>query len=99
MRLSHWFGTLWKRLSLSVVQEVPAGLEECEACRETECTRERWDACERRLAAQAALQVARFSGKTAEMPGLAADGAGAASAGDDQVADDQAETPRRDLTN
>ena len=43
-----WFAKLWTRLSLAVVQSVPAELEECEMCRELSCSQERWNTCERR---------------------------------------------------
>jgi hypothetical protein len=54
MRSRSKFGKLWKRLADGVVQDVPPSLEECETCRELECTQERWESCERRLAAEAA---------------------------------------------
>jgi hypothetical protein len=50
MRPGTWFSEIWKRLRQAVVDDVPASLEECESCREVECTQERWLACERRLA-------------------------------------------------
>jgi hypothetical protein len=58
MRSQSRFGRLWKRLADGVVQDVPPSLEECEKCRELECTQERWESCERRLAAEAAALTA-----------------------------------------
>lgn len=54
MRFTSWFGKLLNRLSSCVVQDVPAGLDGCEMCRETGCTQGRWESCERRIAAEAA---------------------------------------------
>lgn len=67
MRSESWFGRLWTRLSSGVVQEVPAALEECESCREVDCTQERWLHCERRLEAEAATLSANASGRTNEL--------------------------------
>jgi hypothetical protein len=53
MRSLPWLGKLWKRVGTGLVQDVPSSLEECEACREVECTQERWETCERRLATEA----------------------------------------------
>ena len=54
MHFDTWFGKLWTRFRAGVVQDVPPGLEECEACRELECTQERWLNCEKRLETEAA---------------------------------------------
>jgi predicted hotdog family 3-hydroxylacyl-ACP dehydratase len=54
MRSSSWLAKFWKRLSTGIVQDVPARLEACEACREIECTQERWESCQRRLTTEAA---------------------------------------------
>lgn len=54
MRFTSWIGKLCKRLRSWVVQDVPAGLDGCEICRETGCTQGRWESCERRIAAEAA---------------------------------------------
>ena len=72
MRSEGWFGRLWSRITSGVVQDVPPSLEECEVCREVDCTQERWLTCERRLAAEAAsLGAAGTSaGRTDEVPGF-----------------------------
>ncbi len=72
MRQEGWFGRLWTRIKTGVVQDVPPGLEECETCREVDCTQERWLRCERRLAAEdASLAAAGTStGRTDELPGI-----------------------------
>jgi len=36
-----------------VVQDVPPGLEQCETCREVDCSQERWASCEHRLETEA----------------------------------------------
>lgn len=78
MRTDSWFGKFWTRLKAEVVQDVPASLEECEACREGTCTQERWSTCARRLAAEAEQSgtgndfVPSVSGRSDEMPGLGA---------------------------
>ena len=61
MRSQFSFGKLWKRLSSSVVQDVPPALDECERCREVECTHARAESCERRLAAEAVRMPATKS--------------------------------------
>jgi hypothetical protein len=38
-----------------VVQDVPPGLEACEACREIGCTKQRWQTCVQRLATEALI--------------------------------------------
>ena len=53
MRSPSWFGKLWKRLAGEVVQDVPPSLEQCESCREVDCTQERWESCQHRLATEA----------------------------------------------
>ena len=85
MRSDPWFGRFWTRLKAGVIQDVPASLEACEACREVACTQERWSTCARRLAAEAEQSCAgehyapSVTGRSDEMPGLgatdAADGA------------------------
>jgi hypothetical protein len=62
-------GKLWKRLGAGVVEDVPPSLEECEACRELECTQERWASCERRLATEAAALNRAKSGELPEVAG------------------------------
>ena len=81
MRSDTWFGRFWTRLRAEVIQDVPASLEECEACREVNCTQERWLACARRLAAEAERNhtaddaMPAVTGRSDEMPGIfAADG-------------------------
>jgi len=66
MRSQSWFGKLWQRLSAGVVQDVPPRLDACEACREVDCTQERWESCERRLATEAAALRAR-AGEMSEL--------------------------------
>ena len=76
MRLNTWFGRFWTRLKSEVIQDVPSSLEECESCREANCTQERWLTCARRLAAEAEQSYARedyvpsVTGRTDEMPGI-----------------------------
>lgn len=66
--LSSW----WRRARDAVVQDVPASLEACESCRETDCTQSRWQQCARRLAEEAALCGEVFGpvGRTDEMPSV-----------------------------
>lgn len=54
MGSENWFGRLWARLRSGVIQDVPPGLEACECCREINCTQQRWETCEHRLATEAA---------------------------------------------
>jgi hypothetical protein len=72
MHSEGWFGRLWSKMKSAVVQDMPPSLAECEACREVDCTQERWRACERRLAAEAAhlAAVGTSTGKTDELPGI-----------------------------
>ena len=53
---------------------MPPSLEECEACREVDCTQERWLSCERRMAAEDAhlAAVGPPTGRTDELPGISA---------------------------
>lgn len=51
---AHWLGKLWTRLWSGVIEDVPASLEQCESCRELDCTQERWERCEKRIATEAA---------------------------------------------
>ena len=67
MRSDNWFGRFWTRLRSGVVQDVPPNLEECETCREVDCTQERWLQCEKRLAAEAASLSANAPGRTDEL--------------------------------
>jgi hypothetical protein len=82
MRSASWIGRFWTRLRAEFIQDVPPSLEECETCREVECTQERWLSCARRLAAEAECSGAgdyvmpSVTGRTDEMPGIyATDGA------------------------
>ena len=76
MRTDSWFGKFWTRIRAGVVQDVPPNLEECESCREVNCTQERWLSCSRRLAAMAETSAAQeyampsITGRTDEMPGI-----------------------------
>jgi hypothetical protein len=74
MAAESWFGKIWTRLRSGVVQDVPPNLEECETCREVDCTQERWLQCERRLATEAASLAASRAGaaRTGELPGMPA---------------------------
>ena len=92
MRSDTWLGRFWSRLHAGVVQDVPVSLEECEMCREVECTQERWDRCERRLAAEAAHlgRMVGSTGKTDEMPRVNAPGPAQEASDANQEADDYA---------
>ena len=78
MRSNSWFGRLWTRVKAGVIQDVPPSLEECESCREVNCTQARWRTCARRLAAEAEAQPSdvgddvtpSVTGRTDEMPGI-----------------------------
>jgi len=76
MHADSWFRRLWTRLKAGVIRDVPASLEECEACREVNCTQERWLTCARRLAAEAEREgsandaMPSVTGRTDEMPGI-----------------------------
>jgi hypothetical protein len=72
MRSESRFGKFWTRLRAGVVLDVPPSLEECEACREVDCTQERWLTCERRLTAeQTSLAAAGLgTGRTDELPSM-----------------------------
>lgn len=58
MGSENWLGKLWTRLRSGVVADVPPGLEACECCRETNCTQQRWEICEHRLATESATLAA-----------------------------------------
>ena len=76
MRTDSWFGRFWTRIRAGVVQDVPPSLEECESCREVDCTQEHWLTCARRLAAEAERRLPQdfvmpsTTGRTDEMPGI-----------------------------
>lgn len=76
MRPDSWFGKFWTRIRAGVVQDIPPSLEECESCREVDCTQERWLTCARRLAAEAEHRLPQdfvmpsTTGRTDEMPGI-----------------------------
>lgn len=76
MRSNSWFGRFWTRLKSEVIQDVPPSLDECESCREANCTQERWLTCARRLATEEDQRYARedyvpsVTGRTDEMPGI-----------------------------
>jgi hypothetical protein len=77
MGSDSWIGRFLSRLRAGVVEDVPPSLEECESCREVDCTQERWLTCERRLAAEAASLgasggVVASTGITDELPSQAA---------------------------
>lgn len=74
MRSESWIGKFWARLRVGVIQDVPPGLDECEACREVHCTQERWLTCERRLRTEAANLAAAClgTGRTDELPSMPA---------------------------
>jgi hypothetical protein len=67
MASENRFGKFWTRLWSSVVQDVPPALEECETCREVDCTQERWLHCERRLAAESYNLAANAPGRTDDL--------------------------------
>ena len=74
MQSGNWMSKLWSRFRAGVIQDVPPSLEECESCREVNCTQARWLSCARRLAAEAEHDGSsnRFmpstTGRTDEMP-------------------------------
>lgn len=73
MRPDNWLAKFWSRFYAGVVQDVPPTMEECEACREVDCTNERWQTCERRLAAESARLAATGTGTgrtNEELPGM-----------------------------
>jgi hypothetical protein len=78
MHSNSWFDRFWTRVKAEVIQDVPPSLEECESCREVNCTQERWLTCARRLAAEAEAQprdigdffTPSVTGRTDEMPGI-----------------------------
>jgi hypothetical protein len=74
MRSETWFGKFWTRLRAGMVEDVPPNLEECESCREVDCTQERWLGCERRLTAETesllGSGVRSPAGRTDELPGV-----------------------------
>jgi hypothetical protein len=83
MRSENWLGRFWSRLHAGMVQDVPPSLEECETCREVDCTQERWEACERRLATEATHPANPHHGpaRTSEqLPGQTTSAAGESSA-------------------
>jgi len=69
MRSESTFSLFWARLRAGVVQDVPPSLEECETCREVECTQERWLACERRMVADTA-SLAGSTARTGDLPAI-----------------------------
>ena len=74
MHSENWLGKFCSRLWAGIVQDVPASLEECEACREVDCNQERWLTCERRLAAETSSLAGSgtSTGRTDEVPGVSA---------------------------
>jgi len=50
---SSWLSSFRARVLRGIVEDVPASLEECESCREADCTQESWLTCARRLGAEA----------------------------------------------
>jgi hypothetical protein len=51
------------------VPEVPAELEACEyACRATDCTRDHWESCEKRIARLAELEAHARAARNASRP-------------------------------
>jgi|GEM_PF-6624873 len=74
MSSDSWFRKFWTRLGAGVVQDVPPALEECETCREVDCTQERWLNCERRLGTEATAfaitGVVDSAGRSGDFPAL-----------------------------
>ncbi len=76
MQSDTWLGRIWTRIKVGVVQDVPPSIEECECCREVDCTQERWLNCARRIGIKAELDTAdgetapSVTGRTDEMPGV-----------------------------
>lgn len=52
-RFASWLGRAWTGLRESVIQDVPASLEQCESCRVIDCSQVHWQSCARRLATEA----------------------------------------------
>ena len=46
------------------ISDIPKELEECEICRETECSNDRWIKCENRLAHMKCLEELEKSAKS-----------------------------------
>jgi hypothetical protein len=79
MHVDSWLNRFWQKLKSSVIKDVPASLEECESCRETNCTQTQWEFCARRLAAETesllesdSLAPTTTTGRTEEMPRISA---------------------------
>lgn len=78
MHSNSWFGRFWTRVKAEVILDARASLEECESCREVNCTQERWLTCARRLAAEAEAQprhrgdffTPSVTGHTDAIPGI-----------------------------
>jgi hypothetical protein len=91
VRSKTWLGRCWIRLKGEIIQDVPPSIDECESCREANCTQERWLRCARRLAAEAEQQYARedcmpsATGRTDEMPGIFATDNAQDQAGEDET--------------
>jgi len=76
MQPGNWIGRFWTRIKSGVIQDVPPSLEQCETCRQVNCTQEHWVSCVRRLAVEAERYESMngpapsTTGKTNEMPGI-----------------------------
>jgi len=76
MQPGTWIGKFWTRIKSGIIQDVPPSLEQCETCREVNCTHERWSSCASRLAVEAehyeslGVLAPSATGRTNEMPGV-----------------------------
>ena len=53
MPLRSWLSSKWVRIQGSIVSDVPLSLDECEDCRQLDCSQVKWLSCPRRLAGEA----------------------------------------------
>ena len=44
-----WLGRLYHRVSIAIIDDVPAEIEACEMCREADCGGDKFKTCETRL--------------------------------------------------
>jgi hypothetical protein len=71
MRRETRLGKLLTRLKAGIVADVPPSIDACEACREVDCTEERWRICPARLELEAE-RLKELAAKAAPAPSLEA---------------------------